>query len=105
MHRGNSDESKRLSERKSSGRSATRERGGVGLGVGVSIIHLLCKVDPAGLPAGGDRGRGRQGQGRIIALLSDSDFSKARANTMLARALRSGLPGIFFMERSGVKKI
>ena len=38
MPRGNFDESERLIARKNSGRSAARERGGVGLGVGVVCI-------------------------------------------------------------------
>jgi len=100
----------------------------------VSLHRLrLCKVDPDGLrqaetedgpkrngpivrpfrhlPIHGLRaetpkGRAwhRRGARSDKPGLSDSDRCEERDNRRLARALRSGLPGAFFPERSGVKK-
>ena len=100
---------KKLIAREGTGRSATRERGGVGLGVGVSL-HNACYVKPT--PAGSRRVEAEGGVGQGMRLIRNflSDGDAARNVTGPAREGRdwrgpciSGADSPVFFLRSEAK--
>ena len=92
-----------------SGRSAARERGGVGLGVGAGLHNVsLCKGDPGRLRPGGARGRGGARAASDKKFLIGRRSRKERDRTGqgwpgLARALPSGADSPVFFLRSAAE--